>query len=427
MTSGGSIGKDDEDTPSAELIDEKQLAATTGQTIEQLRAWEALGLVTRSGEMFAPDAVDRVRLLAYAAQRGVHPQAIADASTREPDILSRYVELVGGRGRVLRSVDHAAAQVALDPAFVRRLVVAGGLGQPDGLSDEDVEMLRIGADALRAGLPAEAVLQMARVYNDALSRVAEAEARLVHFYVHEPLEAQGLAGEELAAAYEEAGEALLGLIEPAVISFHRKGLDAALRDDLVVHLAEDVGQPPGAVGQTTLTVLFVDLASFTVMTEVMGDSTAAAVVERFSDLVRAAAGSRDGRVLKQIGDEFMLVFRDSRAAVGCGIAIMASVSAEPQFPEVRLGAHTGTALFREGDYLGATVNIAARVASQAGPDQFLVTDAVRVAVGASEDWFFEPIGRHALKNVAKPTELLEVRPRTGVTAGGERGMPTGPV
>ena len=290
-------------------------------------------------------------------------------------------------------------------------MVAAGLAEQGEVFEDDVEMLSIVATALNVGMPADALLQLVRVYNDALTRVAEAENRLFHFYVHERLKADGLEGSELAAATDAVSAPLRGLIEPIVLYFHRKAFKRALRDDFVVHLADDVaraGDGRVAVGEVPVTVLFIDLASFTVMTEVMGDSTAAAVVERFSDIVREVVGDCEGRVLKQIGDELMLIFQDEPSAVMAGLGVMARVAAEPQFPDVRLGAHGGTALYREGDYFGATVNVAARVAAQATRGQFLVTAAIANARLADHGIEFQAIGRRALKNVATPVELYEV-------------------
>jgi len=133
-----------------------------------------------------------------------------------------------------------------------------------------------------------------------------------------------------------------------------------------------------------------------------------AVVERFSHLVREAAGASDGRVLKQIGDEFMLVFPSSTQATACGSSIMAKVAGEDQFPDVRLGAHAGHALYRDGDYLGGTVNVAARVASQAVRGQFLVTDLIRQEIAAESGITFKAAGRRSLKGVGDEVELFEV-------------------
>jgi class 3 adenylate cyclase len=300
-------------------------------------------------------------------------------------------------------------------------------------------MLRVLTVALDTGMPAEALLQLVRVYNDALSRVAEAESRLFHFYVRDRLKAFGVTGGDLLAATETARAPLRELIGPTVMYFHDKALRRALRDDLVAHLAGGAGTEAGAeagsalgaaagaaagaaghaIGRTAVTVLFADLADFTIMTEVMGDGMAAALVDRFSELVREAAAGCGGRVLKQIGDEFMLAFTDAGGAVRCGLAIIAGAAAQAQFPDVRLGAHAGTALYRDGDYLGATVNIAARVAAQAARGQLLVTGAVRTAAGEEAEAWFEPVGARSLKNIAEPVELFEARSRRRVLSPGK--------
>jgi len=110
-------------------------------------------------------------------------------------------------------------------------------------------------------------------------------------------------------------------------------------------------------------VLFVDLASFTSLTATMGDQTAADVLRRFSNTVRTKAIRHRGRIVKQIGDAFMLMFTQPTDAIEFGLAMAHFVDAEPQFPALHIGAHQGTVLYREGDYLGGTVNLAARVAA----------------------------------------------------------------
>ncbi len=400
----------------------EELASLSGEPAERLRAWEALGLLRRDGRGYRRDTLERIRLIGYAAKRGVAAESIAAASAEQGDVLARYLRPPGAAYRASRPVPDAAAEAGLDVSFVRRLTVAAGLSDQAELDGDDLEMLRVLTVALDTGMPAEALLQLVRVYNDALSRVAEAESLLFRFYVRERLKAFGVTGGDLMAATESARAPLRELIGPTVMYFHDKALRRALRDDLVAHLGGEAGTAGHAIGRTEVTVLFADLADFTIMTEVMGDAMAAAVVDRFSELVREAAAGCGGRVLKQIGDEFMLAFTGTDGAGGavrCGLAIIASAAVQAQFPGVRLGAHAGTALYRDGDYLGATVNIAARVSSQAAPGQLLVTGAVRTAAGEEAEAWFEAVGPRSLKNIAEPVELFEARSRRRVLSPGK--------
>lgn len=385
-----------------------ELADAAGVPVARLREWEALGLIGDGNGAFGPGALARVRLIDHATQRGITAEVISAASEEQGDVLSRYLDPVsdfgGGRGR---TVDEAAMELGLDAAFVRRIMIAAGFADQRHVYDDDLDMLRTLVVAAKAGLPTDVLLQFVRVFNDSLTRVAEAESRLFHLYVHEPLKAEGLPSGEVAAAIDAISAQMRVLVEPALVYFHHKAFQRALRDDMIAHLSGGQGRLSGP-GEVRVTILFIDLASFALMTEVMGDTSAAAVVETFSDIVREAAATCEGRVLKQIGDEFMLVFRDSAAAVAAGVRVMDSVAAEPQFPAVRLGAHTGTAVYREGDYVGSTVNLAARVTSQAARGQFLITAAVRSGA-ALPDGAFAPIGPLALKGVVEPIEAFEVR------------------
>jgi adenylate cyclase len=390
----------------------EQLAEATATAAETLRHWQSLGLLAGDGGSFPPEAIERVRVIEFIARRGVSAEAVARACEAQGDLIGDHVEELLGRARPRqgRPLAEAAVAVGLDPAILARLWVAGGLGDQDEVYDEDIESLQRLGMALGAGLPEDALTQIVRVYADALGRVADAEVRLFHYYVHERLRAEGLAGRELADATQAVGQPLMGLIEPTVAYFHRKAFQHAQREDLVLHVTEattPVGEVPGEVD---VAILFADLSGFTPLTEAMGDAAAAGVMERFSDLVRTAARQHHGKVVKQIGDEFMLAFTDPASAVACGVDIDAAASAEAQFPALRLGAHAGTVLYREGDYLGATVNVAARVVAEADRQQFLVTVSVREATDGLAGVELVPVGVRDLKGVPGSFELFEARP-----------------
>jgi GGDEF domain-containing protein len=177
------------------------------------------------------------------------------------------------------------------------------------LDDEDVQALRTLKLAEDAGFPEDALVQLARVYADALGRVAEAEVRLFHFHIHERLKAQGLSGQALVAATTAARDRGSPMMEPALVYFHRRGLERAMQEDALLHLQDDADRFAHP-GQLRAAIAFVDLASFTPLTEAMGDEAATQVLGRYGRLVREAVRRHDGRIVKQIGDAFMLLFLD---------------------------------------------------------------------------------------------------------------------
>lgn len=400
-----------------EAVAGEELARSVGVTAETVAEWEAMGLLDRDGEArFDADAVERARLLRFVTDRGIAATDVQRLAAEEGDVLGRWVAYLGGPHRGSRTVDQAAMEAGVDPGLARRIWRAAGLASQREVFDRDLPVFRTISVAMQAGLPEEALVQLVRVFSDALGRVADAEARLFHFYVHERLRRDGVTGNELTDATGAAGETLMALIEPTILYFHRLAWERAIREDMLLHLAEDLAQPGDPVGQLHVSVLFVDLAGFTPLTDAMGDNIAAEVLNRMSELVRDAAAECDGRVIKQVGDEFMVVFPTAERSVRCGLHLGRRVAAEDRFPGVRMAAHTGTALYREADYFGATINIAARVAAEAERGEFLVTDAVRQESTEAAGAVWESIGRRRLKGVSEPLELFSVR-------GGDTGDP----
>lgn len=74
------------------------------------------------------------------------------------------------------------------------------------------------------------------------------------------------------------------------------------------------------------------------------------------DVELPAGGTR----VKSIGDAVMLRVPDPGDAILLGLRMTRDVLREYGMFGVRVGLHHGTAVEREGDYFGATVNLAAR-------------------------------------------------------------------
>ena len=408
----------------AEHISGEELARRSAAPPDDVLAWRSLGLIGKPGtDSFSPDDIERVRLIQLCLRRGISIEAIVRAEQQTHGFLRRYVGLafpkgVGGAS----SLADAAANAGLDIGLARRIREASGVADvEDPVTADDADMLRACRAALDGGFPEEALLQVVRVADDSLGRLAETEARLFHYYVHERLRAAGMSGAELLDTTQVASDRLLPLIEPTILYFHRKGLGHALREDMLLHIEEeiDAAAEPAVPGQVDAAILFVDLSSFTPLTEAMGDAAAADVLNRFSAIVRDIARRHDGRTVKQIGDAFMLVFPDAAFAVDAGLEIDRRAREEPLFPAVRSGIQWGSVLYREGDYVGTNVNIAARLASEAGPHEVLVTAAVR-ELARGDRVVFEPAGSRRLKGIVDELGLFTARDAAATATSKER-------
>jgi adenylate cyclase len=179
--------------------------------------------------------------------------------------------------------------------------------------------------------------------------------------------------------------------------------------------------PPDAA---TATFLFADIAGYTALTEAHGDEQAADLVAHFFEAVSEELPSCGGTHVKTIGDALMLRIPDPARAVPCGLHITHELLRGHGAPAVRVGLHHGPAIERSGDYFGAAVNLAARVAAVAIGGEVLLTAHTAALAPALAGIFYQPRGRQMLRNIREPIELFAAIPQ-GQPVHGK--LPTDPV
>lgn len=156
------------------------------------------------------------------------------------------------------------------------------------------------------------------------------------------------------------------------------------------------------------TVTFIDLAGFTTATVAHGDEVAADLAERLVELTTMSLGEHD-ELVKSLGDAVMLVSRSPADAVALAGRICHRADYEPAFPLLRIGMHHGAATERNNDWYGTTVNIAARIAALARPDQVVGTEPIaEVAVDCGLE--VVALGPTLLRGTLEPVDLFTVTP-----------------
>lgn len=393
-----------------EPLELEEFARFARVDVVELEAYRARGLLDPDGDgRFDEFDVLRLRLLVHYRDLGYDLDAI-EQTIRGGARGALYADLLFDLAADRIPADEVADRVGMPVDDIVALRRAIGL-EAGAIAERDANFYQGVKSLLDAGVPFDAVLDVARVYGDALRRLAQAEVRMFRYFVDEPMQG-AMADAERSRRIEALQMMLEPLLDPLVQHLHRQHLLRASVEEAVSMLTDEgVSSAPGSLEAT---IAFVDLASFTPLADVHGDEVAADVLERFDRLVRELVADHGGTLVKQIGDAFMLTFTDPSDAARFAVALDESASLEAHFPALRAGINAGRVLYRVGDYVGNTVNVASRIAALATAGEILVTKAVAEAA-AEADLPVEPAGEHKLRGVSEPVLLWRIA-RSGLRA-----------
>jgi adenylate cyclase len=390
-----------------EVISLQEAARRAGVSPATLRRWAKDGVVPVDGDRWTATAAAQARVVARMRDRG-HSLASLRRAVRDGRLAFGFVEELFPSAERTIDLDEAAERIGLEPELIERLMAL--LGTPvageRALTERDTEAMAGIARVLEAGFPLVALLQLVRVYARALRSIAEAEVRLFHLYVHEPLIEEGVGAYEIAEEMEDLAGNLLPLTAPLMEYLHTRYLRFFLEQDVVGHMETEFSGAAGP-GRVSMAFCFVDLTGFTRFTEEEGDEEALDLVERFVETVEATLPA-EATIVKTIGDEVMIVSPDPTSLTEWAVGFLGLFQERPQ---PRVGIHCGNAVYREADYFGTDVNLAHRVVARALGGEVLATKAVVDAIGKSDYLEFDPIGATELKGFPEPAELFTVRPR----------------
>jgi adenylate cyclase len=390
----------------SDVVSRSEAARRAGVTPKTLRRWAQEGLVPqlRDGQ-WTPAAVAQARIVARLRERGHSIDEIRAATDSGLLAFGFVDELLPARD-ARHTLEEAATLTGLEPALIERLFLSMGFSATasERLSDDDLELLRYVADVLEAGFPLVALLQLIRVYGQALAQMADAEVRLFHLYVHEPLMRSGVPGVEMGEEMRELAREVLPLAAPIMTRVHGRFLAHFVEQDIVGHMESELEDESVDLGRMRVAIAFADLAGYTRLTEEAGEEEAVGAVERFIEDVEVTL-PEDARVVKTIGDEVMIVGSDASALVDWAVGFQTLVADQRPLP--RIGLHCGLALYRDGDYYGREVNQASRVAARAAGGEVVVTRGIVDLAGPHLE--FERIGEIRLKGFSDATEMFVAR------------------
>ncbi|HVR33334.1 MAG TPA: adenylate/guanylate cyclase domain-containing protein [Acidimicrobiia bacterium] len=145
-----------------------------------------------------------------------------------------------------------------------------------------------------------------------------------------------------------------------------------------------------------------------------GGAAMESAVSLHDQIAVGAITERGGHVVKKMGDGIMAAFADPSAAVGAAVAIQEAFDEVDWDPSVgtirvRMGIHTGPGDAKDGDYLGPSVNRAARIEAAGHGGQILLSSATRELIGDRlAPIAFEDLGQHHLRGLSRPERIYQV-------------------
>jgi adenylate cyclase len=285
---------------------------------------------------------------------------------------------VGGEPRYTpREVAETAGIELETMTQLRRAMGLPAVGADDRLLGEaDLESTKLAAAFLHAGMPEDDMLAVTRVLGRGLGQAAVVMRQTAMSMALEP----GLSERELAERFG----AVAGMLTPQVVPLLEQTLKLHLRQMLAGEVARTAERRDGSLpGARTIGVGFADLVGFTRLGENVPPEELGDVASRMEDLASDVLAP-PVRLIKTIGDAVMYVSEDLVALLSCSVDLSRAADEQgEEFPQLRVGAASGQAITRAGDWFGRPVNLASRITAIARPGSVVVSEPLKDATPGS--------------------------------------------
>ncbi|MDA4120425.1 MAG: adenylate/guanylate cyclase domain-containing protein, partial [Thaumarchaeota archaeon] len=168
------------------------------------------------------------------------------------------------------------------------------------------------------------------------------------------------------------------------------------------------------VGERRLgAIMFTDVVGYTSISS-RDESTALEILKTYRNLLMSVFPKYEGRVVKTMGDGFLIEFASAVEAVNCAVELQKEmVRLNSTLPVdrrsmVRVGIHVGDVVHSGEDILGDAVNVASRVEPLAEAGGICITRQVVDQVEGKVQWRLNSLGKRELRNLPNPIEIFAV-------------------
>ena len=157
------------------------------------------------------------------------------------------------------------------------------------------------------------------------------------------------------------------------------------------------------------TFMFTDIVGSTALVEAIGDEAWGDLLRWHDETLSGCFERHAGEEVHRTGDGFFVAFADAGSALACAAEIQRSLADHRRdhgfAPGVRIGLHSAEATRTRGDYEGAGVHAAARIAALANGGEVL---ASQETVDGIEGVVAEEPREVTLKGLAEPVRVAAI-------------------
>lgn len=151
-------------------------------------------------------------------------------------------------------------------------------------------------------------------------------------------------------------------------------------------------------------VMAADVVGYSRLMNEDSDTTLATLKRLKTEILSPVIASCRGRVVKSMGDGWIVTFGAVSDAVECGMLIQDRLKIDGHM-QLRTGVHIGDVAEDEGDVFGDGVNIAARLQEIADPGSLAISDPVYALLDGTLRPSFDDAGERSLKNIPRPMRI----------------------
>ncbi len=335
-----------------------------------------------------------------------------DFSTRSAADHLEEVLLGGKRVLKRREVAQLAGVSTLSARkFWRALGMSSVPEDQAAFTVQDVRALRGIAQIVEDGeIDEETALSLVRAIGQTTDRLVVWQMETL---VEELTDTQGMPEAEARRVALGLFERMIGPMEGALVYAWRHNLANALSRlnvDVAGGLAMENRQGWYDSAMPLARVVgFVDLVSYTRLSQQMEPKQLAYMVKRFQDLAYNIVAAGGGRVIKTVGDEVFFAAETPHSGAEIALTLMERIKDDVLLPQARVGFAWGRVLSRLGDIFGSTVNLAARLTAITKPGTVLTDLDTAQIIQRTDDYTFSDRHNVNLQGLGEITVLEMTR------------------